>query len=76
MMKEAIIFPGPKVTIQDVEFPILPSPNHLIIKVIVSGSNPKDWAIAEHGLSFAFFFFFVSDQELSVLIPSTWPESR
>ncbi|CRG86885.1 hypothetical protein PISL3812_03897 [Talaromyces islandicus] len=48
-MKEAIIFAGPKVIIQDVDFPALPSPNYLIIKVIVSGSNPKDWAIAERG---------------------------
>jgi NADPH:quinone reductase-like Zn-dependent oxidoreductase len=53
-MKEAIVFAGPKVTIQDVDFPTLPSPNHLIIKVIVSGSNPKDWAIAERGLYCSF----------------------
>jgi NADPH2:quinone reductase len=48
-MKEAVIFPGPKVTINDVDFPSIPSPNHLIIKVVVAGSNPKDWAIAERG---------------------------
>jgi NADPH2:quinone reductase len=48
-MKEALVFPGPKVTIRDVDFPTLPSPNHLIIRVVVSGSNPKDWAIAERG---------------------------
>jgi hypothetical protein len=48
-MKEAIVFPGPKVTIQDADFPSIPSPNHLIIKVVVSGSNPKDWGIAERG---------------------------
>lgn len=46
-MKEAFIFPGPKVQIRDVDFPSMPSPNHLIIKVVVAGSNPKDWAIAE-----------------------------
>ncbi|GAM88127.1 hypothetical protein ANO11243_061580 [Dothideomycetidae sp. 11243] len=46
-MKEAIVFPGPKVVIQDVDFPTLPSEDHLIIKVVVAGSNPKDWAIAE-----------------------------
>lgn len=57
-MKEAIVFSGPKVTIHDVDFPTLPSPNHLIIKVIVSGSNPKDWAIAERGVYCASFFFF------------------
>jgi len=50
-MKEAFIFPGPKVTIEDVDFPNLPSPSHLIIKVVVSGSNPKDWGIAERGES-------------------------
>jgi NADPH:quinone reductase len=50
-MKEAFIFPGPKVTIKDVDFPTLPSPNHLVIQVIVAGSNPKDWAIAERGSS-------------------------
>jgi NADPH2:quinone reductase len=48
-MKEAFIFPGTKVTIEDVDFPTLPGPNYLIIKVVVSGSNPKDWAIAERG---------------------------
>ncbi|KAH8891586.1 GroES-like protein [Thozetella sp. PMI_491] len=46
-MKEALVFPGPKVEIEEVDFPTLPSPSHLIIKVIVSGLNPKDWAIAE-----------------------------
>lgn len=48
-MKEAFIFPGPKAEIRDVDFPTLPSENHLIIKVVVAGSNPKDWAIAERG---------------------------
>lgn len=48
-MKEALIFPGPKVDIKDVNLPSLPSPDHLIIKVAVAGSNPKDWAIAERG---------------------------
>jgi NADPH:quinone reductase len=48
-MKEAVIFPGPNVTIKDVDFPSIPSANHLIIKVVVAGSNPKDWAIAERG---------------------------
>ncbi|KIV99961.1 uncharacterized protein PV09_08474 [Verruconis gallopava] len=46
-MKEARVHPGPKVTIEDVPFPELPGPNYLIIKVVVCGSNPKDWAIAE-----------------------------
>lgn len=48
-MKEAFIFPGPKVTIEDVEFPTIENPDQLIIKVVVSGSNPKDWGIAERG---------------------------
>jgi hypothetical protein len=48
-MREAIVFAGPKVIIHDVNFPMLPSPSHLVIKVVVSGSNPKDWGIAERG---------------------------
>jgi NADPH2:quinone reductase len=48
-MKEAIILKGTKVELRDVDFPALPSPDHLIIRVEVSGSNPKDWAIAERG---------------------------
>lgn len=48
-MKEAFIFPGPKVEIKDVDFPTLSGENYLIIKVAVAGSNPKDWAIAERG---------------------------
>jgi len=46
-MKEAIVEKDLTVTIQDVDFPTIPSENHLIIKVHVSGSNPKDWATAE-----------------------------
>lgn len=46
-MKEAVVSEKLKVTIRDVDFPTIPSPNHLIIKVYVSGSNPKDWAMAE-----------------------------
>lgn len=49
-MKIAQVDAGPKVTIKDVPFPELPTPNHLIIKVIVAGSNPKDWAIAERSM--------------------------
>lgn len=48
-MKEAFIFPGPKVKIEEVDFPTIPGPGDLLIKVVVSGSNPKDWAIAERG---------------------------
>ncbi|KAF4768055.1 hypothetical protein N7455_000357 [Penicillium solitum] len=46
-MKEAVVSKDLKVTIQDVDFPTIPTPDHLIIKVHVSGSNPKDWAVAE-----------------------------
>lgn len=46
-MKEAIVGKDLKVTIRDVELPLLPSQDHVIIKVHVSGSNPKDWATAE-----------------------------
>jgi NADPH:quinone reductase-like Zn-dependent oxidoreductase len=50
-MKEALIFPGTKVVIKDVDLPSIPSPTHLIIRVVVAGSNPKDWPIAECGES-------------------------
>ena len=46
-MKEAIVSRDLTVSLQDVDFPTLPSPNHLVIKVHVSGANPKDWAMAE-----------------------------
>lgn len=42
-MKEAVVAEGPIVTIQDVPIPSIQDPRQLIIKVIVSGSNPKDW---------------------------------
>ena len=45
-MKEAINFAGPKVKI--VESPIPePRDNQVLIKVIVSGSNPKDWKVPD-----------------------------
>lgn len=46
-MKIADVAAGPTVTVKDAPFPELPSPNHLIIRNVVAGSNPKDWAIAE-----------------------------
>jgi NADPH:quinone reductase-like Zn-dependent oxidoreductase len=46
-MKVATVGAGPKVTVENAPFPELPSDKHLIIKVVVAGSNPKDWAIAE-----------------------------
>jgi NADPH:quinone reductase-like Zn-dependent oxidoreductase len=41
-MKEAIVAAGPKVTIHDVPIP-KPNSDQVLIKVIYSGSNPKDW---------------------------------
>ena len=47
-MKEAIVAKGPKVTIHDVPIP-KPGPNQVLIKVIYSGSNPKDWKRPQNG---------------------------
>jgi len=41
-MKEATVAQDLKVTIRDAPIPS-PGPNEVIIKVVVSGSNPKDW---------------------------------
>ena len=41
-MKEAIVSAGPKVEIVDSPIPI-PEPDQVVTKVMVSGSNPKDW---------------------------------
>lgn len=41
-MKEAIVHEGPKVEIIDSPIP-KPGPDEVLIKVIVSGTNPKDW---------------------------------
>ncbi|TKA82220.1 hypothetical protein B0A49_00405 [Cryomyces minteri] len=43
-MKEAIVHPGPKVEIVDSPIP-KPGPDQVVTKVIVSGSNPKDWKV-------------------------------
>ncbi|KAF2824906.1 zinc-binding oxidoreductase-like protein ToxD [Ophiobolus disseminans] len=45
-MKEAIIHKGPRVEVIDSEIP-MPGPNQLVIKVAVSGCNPKDWKLPE-----------------------------
>lgn len=45
-MKEALVAKGPKVTIADTPIPE-PKDDQLVIKVIVSGSNPKDWKMPE-----------------------------
>ncbi|KAI4171145.1 MAG: hypothetical protein LQ348_006987 [Seirophora lacunosa] len=41
-MKEAIVQPDLKLDIVDSPIPV-PKDNELVIKVVVSGSNPKDW---------------------------------
>lgn len=46
-MKEAIIYKGPKVEIIDSPIPI-PEPDQVVTKVVVSGSNPKDWKRPEY----------------------------
>ncbi|KAI1125282.1 GroES-like protein [Nemania abortiva] len=43
-MKEALVSKGPKVQIIDSPVP-KPGPDQLVIKVVVSGSNPKDWKV-------------------------------
>lgn len=43
-MKEALISSGPKVNIVDTPIP-KPGPDQVIIKVVYSGSNPKDWKV-------------------------------
>jgi hypothetical protein len=45
-MKEAIVAKGPKVTIHNVPIP-KPNADQVLIKVIYSGSNPKDWKIPQ-----------------------------
>jgi NADPH2:quinone reductase len=47
-MKEAIVAKGPKVTIHDVPIP-KPNADQVLIKVIYSGSNPKDWKRPQSG---------------------------
>ena len=46
IMKEALISEGPKVRIVDTEIP-KPAEDQIVIKVVVSGSNPKDWKYPE-----------------------------
>ncbi|KAF2224696.1 chaperonin 10-like protein [Elsinoe ampelina] len=45
-MKEAIVKKGTIVEIVDTEIP-KPGPSQILIKVVFSGSNPKDWKIPE-----------------------------
>lgn len=43
-MKEAFVTAGPTVEIKDVAIPE-PGPDQIVTKVVVSGSNPKDWYV-------------------------------
>ena len=43
-MKEAQVAKGLKVTIKDVPVPE-PQAEQVVIKVVVAGSNPKDWYV-------------------------------
>ncbi|KAF3771403.1 GroES-like protein [Cryphonectria parasitica EP155] len=45
-MKEAIVAPGPKVSLVDSPIP-QPNDDQVLIQVVVSGSNPKDWKLPE-----------------------------
>ncbi|PGH08631.1 hypothetical protein GX51_01151 [Blastomyces parvus] len=45
-MKEAIIYAGPTVKIVDSPIP-KPNDDQVLIKVVVSGSNPKDWKVPD-----------------------------
>ncbi|OTB19147.1 hypothetical protein K445DRAFT_314019 [Daldinia sp. EC12] len=45
-MKEALVAPGPKVQIVDSPIP-KPNADQVLIKVVVSGSNPKDWKVPD-----------------------------
>ena len=43
-MKEALVYIGPKVNIVDSDIPKA-GKDQVVIKVVFSGSNPKDWKI-------------------------------
>ena len=45
-MKEAIVHAGPKVDIIDSPIPT-PQSDQIVTKVVVSGSNPKDWKVPD-----------------------------
>lgn len=48
-MKEAIILKGPDVKIVDIPIPKA-EPGQVVVKVVYSGSNPKDWVREEYHL--------------------------
>ena len=43
-MKEAIIHQGPRVEIKESPIPT-PNASQVLIKVVFSGTNPKDWKV-------------------------------
>jgi NADPH:quinone reductase-like Zn-dependent oxidoreductase len=45
-MLEVIVHPGPKTEIITSDIPV-PNDDQVVIKVVVSGSNPKDWKVPE-----------------------------
>lgn len=45
-MKEAIVLKTGEVVVSDVEVPV-PAPGQVLIKCVVSGTNPKDWKYPE-----------------------------
>jgi NADPH:quinone reductase len=49
-MLEALVSPGPQVAIHEIPIP-KPGPLQILTKVIVSGSNPKDWKRPEWDLT-------------------------
>ncbi|KAK4464349.1 alcohol dehydrogenase [Cladorrhinum samala] len=46
-MKEALVEKGTGVRIVDTPIPKLESPDQVLIRVVVSGSNPKDWKLPD-----------------------------
>jgi NADPH:quinone reductase-like Zn-dependent oxidoreductase len=62
-MKEAQVAKDLKVTVKDVAVPE-PQANQVIIKVVVSGSNPKDWYV----------MFFLSCLRLEIQINIQQPQ--
>ena len=63
-MKEAIVSKGPVVKIVDSEIP-KPNADQVVIKVVVSGSNPKDVC---HPLSWPFFVVAIGTNSFTVEI--------
>lgn len=45
-MKEALVAAGPTVTLTDTPIPV-PEPDQVLIRVVVSGTNPKDWKVPQ-----------------------------